>query len=108
VVSLPAIVAVTVAISLTTVSDSGSETGAVSRPQVRLDAVSVTARDVQTGVYSAHQVCCSNVRAIRDEEAAGPDPVHLDARSGSDRWLRCRHDGLMLISKEPGKLANGA
>jgi membrane protein len=33
---------------------------------------------------------------------------HPNSRPGPHRWLRCRRSGLMLISKEPGKSANGA
>ena len=42
--------------------------------QMRLDAFSVTTRNVLTSVYSAHQVC-SNVCAVRDNETAGSNPA---------------------------------
>jgi hypothetical protein len=58
------------AVSLTHVSDSGSETGAVSRPHVRSDAVSIATRNALTSVYIPHQVRYSDVRVVRDEEAA--------------------------------------
>jgi hypothetical protein len=43
--------------------------------QMRLDAVNVAARNVLTSVYSAHPVCCSSVRVVRDEEATGSNPA---------------------------------
>jgi hypothetical protein len=52
------------------VSDSGSEMGAASRAHVRLGAVNLTASSALTSSYNPHQVCYSNVRAVRDEEAA--------------------------------------
>jgi hypothetical protein len=57
----------------------------------------LTDTQAQVGYENAHHRGLRTWR--RDEEAAGPDPVHLDSRSGSDRWLRCRHDGFMLINK---------
>ena len=57
------------------VSDSGSETGAASRAQVRLGAVSLTTLSALTSVYYPYQVCYSNVSVVRDEEATGSDPA---------------------------------
>jgi hypothetical protein len=57
------------------VSDSGSETGAASRAHVWPDAVSLTVHSTPTSAYSPHQVRYSNVRAVRDEEAAGSNPA---------------------------------
>lgn len=62
------------AVSLTRVSDSGSGTGAVSRPHLRSDGVSVAARNALTSVYIPHQACYSNVCAVRDEEVTGSNP----------------------------------
>jgi len=63
-------------------SDSGSETGAASRAHVRPDAVSLTACSAPTGAYSPHQVPYSNVRAVRDEEAAGSNPATPTSSEG--------------------------
>jgi hypothetical protein len=54
---------------LPVVSDSGSETGAASRAHVRPGAVSLTALSALISAYGPHQVCYSNVRVVRDEEA---------------------------------------
>jgi hypothetical protein len=53
------------------VSDSGSETGAASRLHVRPGAVNWAPFSALTSAYNPHQVCYSNVRAVRDEETAG-------------------------------------
>jgi hypothetical protein len=69
------------------VSDSGSETGAASLAHVRPDAVSLTAHSVLTSAYIPHQVCYSNVCAVRDEEAAGSNPATPTQVTGHlPRW----------------------
>jgi len=62
-------------VPLSAVPDSGSETGATSRAHLRSNAVNVAAHNVLTSTYVPNQVCCSNVCAVRDEEAAGSNPA---------------------------------
>ena len=83
-VNLPAIVAVMVAVSLTCPILGAKRERSAARTcgQVRLDAASVTVRDVLTSIYSAHQVGCSNVRVVRDEEAAGSNPATPTSSEG--------------------------
>jgi len=67
---------------LPVVPDSGSETGAASRARVRPDAVNLTVLSALTSAHNPHQVCCSNVRAVRDEEAAGSNPATPTSSEG--------------------------
>jgi hypothetical protein len=78
-VNLPNIVAV----SLPHVSDSGSETGAASRAHMRPGAVSLTALSALISANGPHQVCYSNVRVVRDEEANARDVRTIDRRHWS-------------------------
>jgi len=64
------------------VSDSGSEMGAARLAHVRPDAVSLTAHSVLTSAHIPHQVCYSNVCAVRDEEAAGSNPATPTSSEG--------------------------
>jgi hypothetical protein len=59
------------------VSDSGSVTGADSHPHVRSDGVSVAAHNALSSEYFSLQGSYPNICAVRDEEAAGSDPVTL-------------------------------
>ena len=59
------------AVSLMLVSDSGSETGAASRPHVRSGAVSGAARNTLTSTYGNHQATYSNVCSVRIERSGG-------------------------------------
>jgi hypothetical protein len=47
-----------------------------------LDTFNIATRNVLTSVYSAHQVCCSTVCAVRDEEAAGSNPATPTSSEG--------------------------
>ena len=50
--------------------------------QMRSYAVNLTANSAPTSAYSPHQVRYSNVRAVRDEEAAGSNPATPTSSEG--------------------------
>jgi len=86
-------------------SDFGSGLGAASRTHVWPDAVSLTAHSALTSTYIPHQVCYSNVCAVRDEEAGSsnlPTPTSSQATPHRGMWpFLCRTAAKYSDAYEP-------